>query len=216
MTENSPVVIRKFQKNDREGLRRVCYSTGFLGNPVSTFLSGDEIFADAITLYFTDYEPGSCWVAECRGEVVGYLIGAKDARRVCRPGILFRIFMKSVLSAALFKPKNLLFIGNFLISLLKGEFSEPDFSREYPATLHINIQDGLRGANIGARLVDAYLGYLKEEGVRGVHFATMSERASNFFSKQGFKLLYKGKRSYFNYILHKELPLYIYGKRLAE
>jgi GNAT superfamily N-acetyltransferase len=216
MTENPAVIIRKFRKNDREDLRRICYSTGFLGNPVSAFLDGDEIFADAITLYFTDYEPGSCFVAESQGKVIGYIIGAKDARRVCRPGILLRIFAKIILSAALLKPKNAIFIRNFLVSLFKGEFSEPDFSREYPATLHISIQGGQRGANIGARLVDAYLGYLKEEGVRGVHFATMSERASNFFSKQGFKLLYKGKRSYFNYILHKDLPLYIYGKRLAE
>lgn len=216
MKENLPVVIRKFQKNDREDVRSICCRTGFVGNPVSVFLDGDEIFADAITLYFTDYEPESCFVAEYQGKVGGYLIGAKNVRSVGRKDILFGIFRKSILSAALFKPKNLLFIWNFLISVFKGEFSEPDFSREYPATLHINIQEDLRGANVGARLVYAYLEYLRAEGVQGVHFATMSERASNFFLKQGFKQLYKGKRSYFNYILHQELPLYIYGKRLVE
>ena len=100
------------------------------------------------------------------------------------------------------------------MSFLKGEFSEPDFSKDYPATLHINIQEGLRGSDIGSGLITAYLGYLKKEGVRGLHFATLSERASNFFSKQHFDLLYKGRRSYFRYILHRDLPLYIYGKRL--
>ncbi|MFA7272057.1 MAG: hypothetical protein WC090_05030 [Candidatus Omnitrophota bacterium] len=216
MTENPPVTIRKFQKKDREDVRRICCSTGFLGSPVSNFLDGDEIFADCLTLYFTDYEPEACFVAECQGKVVGYITGAKDLRQVYRNNILCRIFIKIIASAALGKPKNRLFIWNLLMSLLKREFSDPDFSKEYPATLHINIQDGLRGSKIGAGLIDAYLGYLKGEGVRGVHFATMSERASNFFSKQRFDLLYRGKRSYFSYILHKGLPLYIYGKRLAE
>ncbi|MFA4989857.1 MAG: hypothetical protein WC576_03705 [Candidatus Omnitrophota bacterium] len=215
MTENASVTIRKFQKKDREDVRRICCSTAFLGNPVSNFLDGDEIFADALTLYFTDYEPEACFVAECRGKVVGYITGAKDLRQIYRNNILFRIFIKIIASAALGKPKNRTFIWNLLISLLKREFSEPDFSKEYPATLHINIQDGLRGSKIGAGLINAYLGYLQEQKVPGVHFATLSERASNFFNKQHFDLLYRGKRSYFSYLLHRGLTLYIYGKRLA-
>jgi GNAT superfamily N-acetyltransferase len=215
MTGNPQVNIRKFQVSDREDVRRICCATALIGNPSSIFLDGDEIFADAITLYFTDYEPESCFVAEHQGKVVGYIIGAKDAARTGRKDILFGILRKAITSAALFKPKNLLFIFHCLMSLLKGEFSEPNFSKDYPATLHINIQDGLRGSSIGAGLIDAYLEYLKKEGVRGVYLATMSERASNFFTKQGFDLLHKGRRSYFRYILHQDLPLYIYGKRLA-
>ena len=215
MIENPHAVIRKFQKRDREEVRRISCATALVGKPSSIFFAGDELFADCLTLYFTDYEPESCFVAESRGKVVGYIIGAKDASRIGRKDFLFRILLKTIASAALLKPKNLLFIWHCLMSFLKREFSEPGFSQDYPATLHINVHEDSRGLKIGAGLIGAYLEYLKEEGVRGVHFATMSERASGFFSQQGFELLYKGKRSYFRYILHHDLPLYIYGKRLS-
>jgi GNAT superfamily N-acetyltransferase len=215
MTENPQATIRKFKNEDRAEVRRICCATAFAGRPSSLFFAGDEILADCLTLYFTDYEPESCFVAESRGKVVGYIVGAKDASRIGRRDFVFRLLLKAITSAALLKPKNLLFIWHCLMSFLKGEFSEPGFSRDYPATLHINVHEDSRGLKIGAGLIDAYLGYLKKEGVRGVHFATMSERASKFFSQQGFERLYKGQRSYFRYILRQELPLYIYGKRLA-
>ena len=91
MNGNLQTDIRKFQSGDREAVRRICCATALLGNPSSIFFDGDEIFADAITLYFTDYEPESCFVAEHQGEVVVYLIGAKDAACACRKDILFRI-----------------------------------------------------------------------------------------------------------------------------
>ena len=97
---------------------------------------------------------------------------------------------------------------------MKGGFRDPDFSQEYPATLHINIKEGFRGLDLGAKLMDAYLDYLKAERIPGVHLATMSDRGANFFWRQGFALLYTGKRSYFRHILHKDVPLYIYGKKL--
>ena len=71
-----------------------------------------------------------------------------------------------------------------------------------------------RGQDIGARLINAYLDYLKIAGIPGVHLATMSDRAANFFFSQGFQQLYKGKRSYFRHILRCDVPLYIFGKRL--
>ncbi|MDD5725445.1 MAG: hypothetical protein PHX28_04815, partial [Candidatus Omnitrophica bacterium] len=65
-------------------------------------------------------------------------------------------------------------------------------------------------------LVSAYLDYLRSHHVSGVHLATMSDQAAGFFSAQGFRLLYKGKRSYFKHILHRDVPLYIFGKSLLQ
>jgi len=42
----------------------------------------------------------------------------------------------------------------------------------------------------------------------------MSDRAANFFLSVGFTQLYKGRRSYFRNILHRDVPLYIFGKLL--
>jgi N-acetylglutamate synthase-like GNAT family acetyltransferase len=80
--------------------------------------------------------------------------------------------------------------------------------------LHINLRDGFRNQGIGSRLIAIYLNYLNREEIPGVHLATMSDKAKDFFQKRGFNLLYTGRRSYFNYILHNDIPIYILGRRL--
>ena len=39
--------------------------------------------------------------------------------------------------------------------------------KEYPAHLHINIAAGCRRMGIGSLLMESYLAYLREKGVRG-------------------------------------------------
>lgn len=210
-------VVRKYKKEDRPWVREIAVNTAFIGESAAIFFDDKEIFADLLTRYFTDCEPGSCFVAEDNGLVVGYLTGAKDEN------ILKKIFVSKILPPLLagvvfkgiiFRRKNRIFILSYLRSVLKGEFNNPDFSGMYPATLHINLKEGFQNRGIGSRLMVAYLDYLVKEGVRGIHLATMSEKAGKFFVKNGFALLYTAPRSYFNYILHRDTPIYIYAKKL--
>jgi predicted N-acetyltransferase YhbS len=215
---DSAVSIRKYRPEDRPAVRRICCLTAMVGEPSAAFFDDDEVFADALTSYYTDREPESCFVAERGREVVGYLIGSKDARAMGRAfagALAAPLVAKSFARGTFFRRKNAAFLSRVIMSLAKGEFGAPDFSEYYPATLHINIVDVFRAAGIGSRLVRAYLEYLKSEGVSGVHFATMSEGAGRFFAGLGFRRLFEGRRSYFRHILGKDVPLYIYGMRLA-
>ena len=212
------VNIRKFENRDRGKLRSISHDTAFMGQPAFLFFEGREIICDALNSYFTDYEPESCFVAEVNSTVAGYLIGAKNkiaAEKVFQDKIMLRLFWKALKSGIFIKKKNIVFIFSCLMEFLKGGLAAPDFTKEYPATFHINIKNEFRGQNIGTALINAYLGYLKEKLVSGVHLATISRSGADFFSKQSFRLLYEGKRSYFKHILHKDVPLYIYGKKLA-
>jgi hypothetical protein len=211
------VKIRKFEVKDRAAVRQIVHDTALMGEPASLFFQGQEVISDAFSLYFTDYEPDSCFVAEVNGQVVGYLIGAikkTTAEEIFSKKITLPLFVKALKSGIFLRLKNLIFIFSCLLDLLKNGIKTPNFNKEYPATFHINIKKGFRGQNIGAGLINVYLGYLKIKGVAGVHLATMSDRAANFFFLQGFKQLYKGKRSYFEHILHRNVPLYIFGKLL--
>ena len=209
------VKIRKFQAKDRDAVRQIVYDTALIGDSAALFFQGQEIISDALSLYFTDYEPGSCFVAEINNQIVGYLIGAKDKiaaeaifnRRIVLP-LIFKAFKKGIF----LNLKNLKFIFSCLIDLVKNGIHTPDYNSTYPATFHLNIKDHFRGLDIGAKLIITYLDYLKIKGVPGVHLATMSERAANFFLAQGFRQLYKGKRTYFRHVLQRDLPLYIFGK----
>ncbi|MFA4889711.1 MAG: hypothetical protein WC628_09100 [Candidatus Omnitrophota bacterium] len=209
--------IRKFEQRHRQELRDIAYDTALMGEPAGLFFDGKEIICDVLTLYFTDYEPQSCFVAEADFGLAGYLTGAKDkvaAEKLTFRKIFPRLLREAFHSGVFLKKKNFILLASILAGILKGQFIAPDFNREYPATMHINIKNGFRGLDIGSRLVSTFLEYLKYEDVRGVHLATMSDAAGTFFSQQGFKRLYCGKRSYFRHILHKDVPLYIYGKKL--
>ena len=217
MTQEANVVIRKFEAQDRKAVRQIVYDTALMGEPAALFFNGQEVISDAFSLYFTDYEPGSCFVAQINGQVIGYLIGARKkitSEGILRDKIALPLFFKALKSGIFLKAKNIIFIFSCLIDLLKNGAKTPDFNQKYPATFHINITHGFRGQNIGSKLINAYLDYLKIEEVSGVHLATMSDQAANFFLLQGFKILYKGKRSYFRHILHRDVPLYIFGKLL--
>jgi len=210
-------VVRRYELRDREAVRKIVFDCAFMGEPGSIFFDGEKTLTDSLTLYFTDYEPQSSFVCEIEGRVVGCLTGAKDkamSERVIQEKIVFNLFREALASGVLFKSKNLALFGAMFLSMLKGEFILADFSKEYPATMHINISKKFRSKGIGSSLMSSYLKYLKQEGVLGLHLATMSDEAGQFFSAQGFELLHVGKRSYFKHILHKNIPLYIYGKKL--
>jgi GNAT superfamily N-acetyltransferase len=211
------VGIRKFSVQDRVDLRRISCETAFVGREKGKIFSDDEILADALTIYFTDYEPQSCFVAVANNKVVGYISGAKDAKameqvfnRRILPGLLIKAFRRGVF----FNRRNLKFFWYCLISMLKGEFRAPDFSREFPAILHINLDNNSRGQDVGSTLIARFLQYLKEEGISGVHFGTLSEGASIFFAKMGFNQFFKSKRSYLKAYVGKELEYYVFGKKL--
>lgn len=208
------LTIRQYRKEDRDDVRDIAWETAFMGEPASKFFEGKEILADFLTLYFTDYEPESCFVAEVNARVVGYIIGAKNTvhlRKVFKSKIAWRLIIKLISKGALLKKKNLIFFFAYLVSFLKGEFRLPDFSRSYPATLHINLREGFRNLGIGSRLISVYLDYLTREKIRGVYLATLSSEACKFFRKQGFNLLFQSPRSYFRNILHRDIPMYIFG-----
>lgn len=218
MVTSQKAVIRKFMPQDRPGVRRISCETAFLGLDRTKVFSDDEILADALTLYYTDYEPESCFVAEADRRVVGYIIGSKDIHAMNRMSnhILFpRLLAKAFRRGAFFSKANVRFFFYCLKSMLRGELSAPDFSKEFPATLHINIEEGYRKQGIGQRLIEAYLHDLKNNRVRGVHFGAFSGPGQNFFLKMGFEILFQSTRTYLAPYLGTETTVYVFGKRLG-
>lgn len=210
-------IIRPYQNKDRESIRKIAFDTAFMGEPAGLFFSDQEVLADILTAYFTDHEPESLFVAESGGTIVGYLLGATDSARVSRifrSNIMWPLVMKILKRGTLGQAKNIRQGWKYLSSYLKREFSTPDFYKDYPATLHINIAAGYRANGIGAKLIEAFLDYLSKEQVPGVRLGTISDRAAGFFEKQGFKSLAKKKHSYFRPILQRDLNYQVYGKRV--
>lgn len=211
------ILIRQYAENDRASVRAIAANTAFLGKPCEAFFSDRETLADFLTLYFTDYEPQSCFIAESNHKVIGYIIGSINTNysdRIFRAKILPLLLFKMSARLTLLRSKERVFLFNCILSFFKGEFNAPDFSRLYPATLHINIEEGFRNTGIGSRLISRFLGYLAQEGIKAVRLATLSPKASAFFEKNGFRLLYHKRRSYFRRILFRDINCLIYGRQV--
>ena len=208
--------IRNYQIEDRDAIRKTSLESSVLGE-YRTSIFDEEILADLLTMYFTDYEPLSCFVALKVNKVIGYIIGAQDVRkmrRLMKYKIIPRLIYKALGHRQLLCRNNLILMKNIISSYLKGEFIAPDFSKEYPATLHINIRAEYRRQNLGSLLVDYFLDFLKRKNIRGVHFGVMSESAKDFFIKLNFNILFTGKYSFPRYLIGEDIPHYIMGKQI--
>ena len=217
MFESLRVKIRPYEPKDRESIRRICYETSFFQRP-HLFFDDPEIVTDALTRYYIDFEPESCFVAEISGQVVGYIIGTLDMARmnyVYGTRILMPLVLKAVEHGAFFRRKTMLFILNYLKSVLKGEFMVPNLTREYPSTFHINVDRELRGKKVGSQLIARALQLLKEKSITGVQFSTMTDEAKDFFVRQGFQVLYSSRRSFLRYALGYDTVFHLVGKRLV-
>lgn len=215
---DAKAAIRQFTSADKGDVRRIACETSFLEYDRRLFLEDDEILADILTLYFTDYEPGSSFVAEGDGRVIGYLIGARDI------GVMNGIFLTKVLPSIFFKalrrgtparPNARCLLGRMLVSFLKGEFSLLDFSKDYPATFHINIDRDFRGQGLGRAMAARYCDFLADKGVRGVHVYTMSEKAVGFFCAVGFTPLFEIRRTHLQHRLKEPVRFHVLGRRLC-
>jgi GNAT superfamily N-acetyltransferase len=214
--ELASIKVRNYQIEDRAAIRKISLESVFLGeNRASIF--DDEILADLLTIYFTDYEPLSCFVAVKENQVIGYIMGTQDVRkmrRLIKYKIFPRLIYKALYRRQFLRRNNLLLVKNIISSYLKGEFIAPDFSKEYPATLHINITAEYRRQNLGSLLVDYFLDFLRRKNIRGIHFGVISEGAKNFFIKLNFNILFTGEYSFLRHLLGENIPHYIMGKQI--
>lgn len=211
------MMIREYRLADRGAVREISYVTSLEGR-THDFLDAREAVEDALTLYFTDHAPGSCFVTEDNGKVVGYLLGADNVRTMEKMmvlNILPRILGEVVSQGIIFRKKNLLFFWNYFLGFCRGEFIRARFGHELPATFHLNVLEGFRGKGIGTGLVERNLSFLRGKGIRGVHIGTMSEQAKDFFVKFGFEVLSRSRRGYLKYILGYDTPYYVLGKKLS-
>lgn len=191
----SATTVRPYRPGDRSTVRRICYLTGFMGEPVEWMWADEESFADMFSGYYTDREPASLWVADLDGEVQGYLLGCVDstnawnpvavaARHALRRGIAFRRGTAGTLWRG---------VGDVVVDVVTGrvrprdyEFTDP----AYPAHLHINLLPEARGRGLGGMLVRRWLDELRRLGVPGCHLQTMAENtaAIAFFEAMGFRI----------------------------
>lgn len=210
-------MIRPYQPEDRDEVRRICYETSFQGRP-DLFKINRDFVADVLTSYYLDYEPDLCFVAvDDQQRVAGYIFGARNKRAMLPiwRWKMLPFFMKCLFQRGVFLSAE---FWRLMIraawSVLRGECLVPDCSRDYPALLHINLRPDSRGSGIGRLLIETFLRQLSSANVIGVHLSTSSDEAKKFFESNGFRVFHTTRRTYYRYKLGHDITHYLMVKKI--
>ena len=211
-------VIRKYKPEDRTIVRMICYNTGLMGKSIDPYFGCLDLFADYWMNYYTECEPESAYVAELDGRVVGYLVGCKDTsvqqekqNTVIMPKIRRKLLMFGYNVDRRFFSLTL----RYLRSIWRREFVNVSFSG-YPAHLHMNLIEGCRSGGIGSKLLSAYLDYLRESNVSGLHLGTTSYNtlAVPFYRRWGFKLVSRHRLTLYEGIVPEKIDTLYFTREI--
>ncbi len=179
--------VRPYRPEDRPGVRRVTYETGYMGEPPTFYWRHRESFSEIWSGYYTDREPGSFWVVDRDGEVVGYLAGCVDTRKA--PSAAAAVTRNMWRYGLLVRPGTAGFFWRSMLDALTTGVPDGELhDSRWPAHLHIDLLPVARGQGAGQRLMCAWFEQLRKLGSPGCHLGTLAEntKAIAFFETMGF------------------------------
>lgn len=185
------VRIRPFHRQDREAVRRICTDVAFLGEAVEAVCPDRKLAADALSAYYTDYEPEHSLVAEIDGRVVGYINGCIDNRRYGL-AVLFLIVPKLICKAFFrgffFKVQGRLLVRSWMLSAQRLMRWRKESFYSHQGHLHIGVIKEFRRHHLGQMLLDAFIDSLKGQDIHEITASVHADNSSacRFFEKQGF------------------------------
>lgn len=188
---DADVLVRRFRPGDRESVRRICFATGYMGEPADWYWRDFESFAEIWSGYYTDREPESAFVVEREGRVAGYLLGCIETARAPSPA---RSIVRQMLRRGLLlRPGTAAFFWRSIADTVRGPVPGSGDLRDprWPSHLHIDLLPEVRGRGAGAALIASFFQRLREAGSPGCHLGTLAENESAiaFFERVGFRRL---------------------------
>jgi ribosomal protein S18 acetylase RimI-like enzyme len=212
-------IIRPYQASDQATLLEISAETAYFGDPVEAFLEDRRLYNDAFARYYIEYETAMVWVAEGSMGLSGFLLGCADTsthNRHWRNYILDKVLINVLRGKYRLGRQTAGFAFGMLAGMIRNEAVPGDLS-EYPAHLQIDVKKGFRGEGVGRRLIEAYLGQLRELNVSGVHLGTTShnQAACHLYEKAGFQLLDEHLNSFWTRKFGFEVRNRSYGLKLS-
>lgn len=190
------IQVRRAAPEDWKFIRDLCCKTGNAGAPIA--VERWKFFAQQWIGPYERLARDWAYVASGeRGEKLGYLTGCPDTsafepkRRYLHD---LPLFVKSRVLGFYRRNGDVeRFERRFLGRELGPEQSfDPEIlsrmKREYPAHLHMNVEEIARGTGAGRRLYDSYRRDLLERGIHGIHLFC-GPNPLPFYAKMGFERL---------------------------
>lgn len=187
------ILIRSFQAGDREAVRTICCDSADRGEPIERIFFDRPWAADLLSLYYTDYEPSSIFVAQISGRVVGYILGCLDNRRY---GLVMmwlvgpRLVLSGLVRGVFFQESFWQIVKGACRNWKRLFHWRKKFFHSHQGHMHIGIDKSSRGLGVGTQLVEALLKHAQTQGIEELAASVHSKNTSacHFFEQAGFSI----------------------------
>jgi ribosomal protein S18 acetylase RimI-like enzyme len=183
------VEIRAFGPADLDDLYSICFVTA--GG--SALYRDPKLVGHVYAAPYAVLSPQSVFIVEDAEGVGGYIVGAPDTRDFeTRLEAEWWPALRTIYPDPSGTPCIDRSADQFMSYWIHHPHRAPDRIVEvYPSHLHINLLPHLRGRGLGRRLMERWLGTVRDMGSRGAHLAVgaANSRAIRFYRACGFREL---------------------------
>jgi ribosomal protein S18 acetylase RimI-like enzyme len=181
-------IVRPATPDDLPGIYRVCLRTGDSGRDATGLWRDEDLLGLVYCGPYVMGQPDLALVVEDEDGICGYFFGAQDTRAI-----------EAWEEASWWPPLRERYppiADGSLEAGLIDVIHHPPLAPEsvvaaYPAHLHIDLLEHVRGQGLGRRLIEWLLARLRERGVPGVHLEVAKDNANGiaFYEHLGFRVL---------------------------
>jgi ribosomal protein S18 acetylase RimI-like enzyme len=181
--------IRPFHPSDLCSVYDICVRTADCGDDASGSHEDPRILGHYYAGPYATLEPDLCFILTADCAPCGYVLGTRDSKAF---GLRCEEEWFPVLRERypLPPPEDMSPYAGMIRSVHKGIHPNPDVAG-YPAHLHIDLLPSAIGQGYGRKLMERFLGRLRELGVPSVHLGVgkKNERAIAYYEHMGFATL---------------------------
>src|SRR3954463_2832428 len=182
--------VRRATVHDLPGVYRVCLLTGDSGKDATALAKDPDLLGHLYVGPYVVGEPGLALVVADDAGVAGYCLAASDTRAFeawARTEWWPDLRAHHPLPAA----DDTSFDAGLIRQLHDPPIAPDEIVERYPAHLHIDLLERVRGTGFGRALIEEQLRQLRSLGSPGVHLdvAARNPNAIEFYRHLGFEVL---------------------------
>jgi GNAT superfamily N-acetyltransferase len=179
--------LRPFRAGDLDAIYSICLETGDSGKDATHLYADPKVIGHIYAGPYGVLEPESAFVLEDAEGVGGYILGAFDTHAFEKR--LETEWWPELRSRYADPGTEARSRDERMAWLIHHPSRTPRrITAPYPSHLHIDMVPRFQGKGWGKRLIDTWLGAMKDRGSRGAHLGVgfTNERAVRFYRTYGF------------------------------
>jgi hypothetical protein len=201
-------VVRRYTRNDRDAIRRICCETGFLGRPIDPVFQDRELFADFFTDYYLRCEPDAAFVVTIDNSVVGFLVGCRYPLRHQLFSVIQNLLLalKVLVRYRRYKPET----KHYLWWILRNAWREVPSAPRNVGHFHVNFLPQVKSIAAFREILETFLRFLADQSVTQIiaQMVTYDDRRGlALLERYGFRVLNRSEITKFKEFTDQKIYL---------